>query len=237
MSPKVTKVSTLLYCQRSFSKILHNWSSYLGIDEIHSIIFICVVLSNVTKLSTVMSLYQAVLQENFINVYVPLSFYNSNVLRHLVCCIIICYILSQKWILYIKQFWWKLLLSTLLQNDSSRKAGVDLIKLFWYKFTYSFCKLYNFIKMCYICCISIKSFSLQKRVSKFMPKKFYEIDPWSQKKLKFSTLILKFKNLKMNKLIKVSKNIFNAYCWLLLCLVNGKEATINRALDGSTHPG
>jgi hypothetical protein len=53
---------------------------------------------------------------------------------------------------------------------------VDLIKLFWRKFTYSFCKLDLFIEIQQIQLIFIK-WSLQK-VSKFMPKKFYEIDPW-----------------------------------------------------------
>jgi hypothetical protein len=62
---------------------------------------------------------------------------------------------------------------------------VDLIKLFWRKFTYSFCKLYYFIKISYICCISMKRSSLQKWVSKFMPKEFYEIDPLTKFTPKF----------------------------------------------------
>jgi hypothetical protein len=57
------------------------------------------------------------------------------------------------------------------------KPGVDLIKLFWLNFTYSFWKLDLFIEMQQIYLIFIKWYSLQKRVSKFTPKKFYEIDP------------------------------------------------------------
>ncbi len=56
--------------------------------------------------------------------------------------------------------------------------GVNLVNLFWHKFTRTFCKLVHFITISNICCIVMKRYSLQKRVSKFMSKKFYEIDPW-----------------------------------------------------------
>ncbi len=49
---------------------------------------------------------------------------------------------------------------------------------FWRKFTNSFCKLELFIKMPQILLMFIKWSSLHKSVSKFTPKKFYEIDPW-----------------------------------------------------------
>ncbi len=55
-------------------------------------------------------------------------------------------------------------------------SGADLIKLFWCKFAYSFCTLYLFIPMQQILLLFIKRSSLQKSVSKFTPKKFYEID-------------------------------------------------------------
>jgi hypothetical protein len=35
------------------------------------------------------------------------------------------------------------------------------------------------MKISKICCIYMKWYSLQNRVSKFTPKKFNEIDPWS----------------------------------------------------------
>jgi len=47
--------------------------------------------------------------------------------------------------------------------------GVDLITLF--------CNLDHFINIRNICWIAMKCPNLQKRVSKFTPKKFYEIDP------------------------------------------------------------
>ncbi len=49
--------------------------------------------------------------------------------------------------------------------------GVNIIKLFWNKFTHTLCKLDNFINIHIICFIAMK------RVSKLLPKKFYEIDP------------------------------------------------------------
>ncbi len=48
--------------------------------------------------------------------------------------------------------------------------GIDLIKLFWH--TQIFYKLDNFTNKNNICCIAMKRSSLQKRVSKFTPKKF-----------------------------------------------------------------
>jgi hypothetical protein len=55
--------------------------------------------------------------------------------------------------------------------------GVNLIKLFWRKFTHAFCKLDHFKNESNICCIAMKRFSLQQIVSKFTPKEFYEIGP------------------------------------------------------------
>jgi len=55
--------------------------------------------------------------------------------------------------------------------------GVDLIKLFWYNFNQSFCKLDLFIAMQQIMFMLINWSRLQKSVSKFMTKLFYEIDP------------------------------------------------------------
>ncbi len=55
--------------------------------------------------------------------------------------------------------------------------GVDLIKICWSKFTHTFCKLNHFINTSNIYSIAMKRYSLQNRVSKFMPKKFYKIDP------------------------------------------------------------
>jgi hypothetical protein len=57
------------------------------------------------------------------------------------------------------------------------KPGVNLIKLIWSKITYTFGKQDHFINIINICSIEIKRSSLQNRESKFMPKKFYEIDP------------------------------------------------------------
>ncbi len=54
---------------------------------------------------------------------------------------------------------------------------VNLIKLFWLKFTHTFCKLDRFINRSNTSCIALKRSSLQKRVSNFTPKKWYEIDP------------------------------------------------------------
>jgi hypothetical protein len=58
--------------------------------------------------------------------------------------------------------------------------GVDLIKLFGRKFTHPFCKLNCFINYYINCRSVVKRSSLQPRVSKFMPKVFYEIDSRSQ---------------------------------------------------------
>ncbi len=58
------------------------------------------------------------------------------------------------------------------------KSGVDLMKLFWDKFTRTFWKLDLFIDIHNIYCIGMKKSSLEKIVSKFTPKKVYEIDPW-----------------------------------------------------------
>jgi hypothetical protein len=55
--------------------------------------------------------------------------------------------------------------------------GVDLVKLFYSKFTSTFCKLDHFINLSNIYDILMKSSSLQNRVIKFTAKKFYEIDP------------------------------------------------------------
>jgi hypothetical protein len=57
---------------------------------------------------------------------------------------------------------------------------VNHIKLFCYKFTHTFYKLYHFINISNICCIAMKRCSLSWGVSKFTQKKFYEIDPWDQ---------------------------------------------------------
>jgi hypothetical protein len=61
------------------------------------------------------------------------------------------------------------------------KAGVNLIKLFWCKFTHFFRKLEHFMAMQQILLMLIKWSSLQKRVSKFTPKLFFEIGPSIQK--------------------------------------------------------
>jgi len=54
---------------------------------------------------------------------------------------------------------------------------VDLIKLFWCKFTYSSLKAASFHKTEKVMRVSIKWSNLQKSLSKFTPKKYYEIDP------------------------------------------------------------
>ncbi len=54
---------------------------------------------------------------------------------------------------------------------------VNLIKHFWHEFTYSFCMLDHFIKICNICCTAMKRSSLQKRVSKFTLKSFMRSTP------------------------------------------------------------
>ncbi len=57
------------------------------------------------------------------------------------------------------------------------EPGADLIKRFWHKFTSTFCKLNIFKAMQQTKISYIKWSSLQKSVSKFTPKQFYEIDP------------------------------------------------------------
>ncbi len=49
--------------------------------------------------------------------------------------------------------------------------------IFGVNHTHTFCKLNHFINISNIYGIAMKSHNLWKRVSKFMPKKFYEIDP------------------------------------------------------------
>jgi hypothetical protein len=56
------------------------------------------------------------------------------------------------------------------------RPGADLIKLFWCKLLLLFSKLGYFINKQF-CYIAMKGSSLQNRVSKFMPKKCYEINP------------------------------------------------------------
>jgi hypothetical protein len=58
-------------------------------------------------------------------------------------------------------------------HQGQRKSsgfGVNLIKRFWQKFTFSFCELDVFIAMQLILCTIIKRSSFQKSVSKFTPK-------------------------------------------------------------------
>ncbi len=59
-----------------------------------------------------------------------------------------------------------------------KNLGFKIINLFCCKFTYSFCKLDLFIAMQQILLMVIKWSNLQKSLSKFTPKKFYEIDSW-----------------------------------------------------------
>ncbi len=66
---------------------------------------------------------------------------------------------------------------TLCKITQQLIPGVDLIKLFWSKCTHTFCKLDHCINTSNIYSIVMKRYSLQNRVSKFAPKKFYEIDP------------------------------------------------------------
>jgi hypothetical protein len=71
--------------------------------------------------------------------------------------------------------------SSLLQHAST---GVNLIKPFWSIFTHSFCKLDLFLAMKKKILLTIIKWStLEKCVSKFAPKLFYEIDPWPQKEI------------------------------------------------------
>ncbi len=55
--------------------------------------------------------------------------------------------------------------------------GVDLIKLLGVNLLTLLCKLDHFINISNIYGIFMKRSSLQNRLSKFTPKKFYEIDP------------------------------------------------------------
>jgi hypothetical protein len=58
---------------------------------------------------------------------------------------------------------------------------VELMKLFCINLFTLFCKLDLFINIRNICCITMKKrFNFQEMVSKFMSKKFYEIDPKSK---------------------------------------------------------
>ncbi len=94
----------------------------------------------------------------------------------------------------IKHFYLKVIINTMEQHIkkckqlfeyqhllSLRHIGVNLIKLFRRKFTHNFCKLAHFIIKSNFCCIALEWYSLQKRVCKFTPKKFYEIDSWWSK--------------------------------------------------------
>ncbi len=62
---------------------------------------------------------------------------------------------------------------------SINKLGVNLIQFFVVNLLTLYGKLDLFIAMQQILLMLIKRSSLQKRVSKFTPKKFYEIDPRS----------------------------------------------------------
>jgi len=62
------------------------------------------------------------------------------------------------------------------QKAWDQRPRVDQIKLFWCKFTYSLFKAVSF-RVTMIINAVIKWSSLQKSVSLFMPKKFYEINP------------------------------------------------------------
>ncbi len=67
----------------------------------------------------------------------------------------------------------------------------SVMKLFWHTFTLLFCKLDHLINICNICCIAMKRSSLNKGVSKFMPKMFDENKPWPLSNLKASpTLVI-----------------------------------------------
>ncbi len=52
---------------------------------------------------------------------------------------------------------------------------VNIVKLFWHKFTHTFCKLGHFINASNACCIAMKRSSFVRIVSSFTPKKFYVI--------------------------------------------------------------
>jgi hypothetical protein len=57
------------------------------------------------------------------------------------------------------------------------QPGVNLIKFFCVNLLTLFCKLDHFITIHNIYDIAMKRYSIQNRVRKFTPKKFYEIDP------------------------------------------------------------
>jgi hypothetical protein len=86
-------------------------------------------------------------------------------------------------------------------------SRVDLIKL-----THIFCKLDRFINAYNNCLSAVKRSSLQTRVSKLMPKKFYEIDSW------FAHVMIKLARDQHSSLfclrVSVKKNSFNidTYC-------------------------
>ncbi len=56
--------------------------------------------------------------------------------------------------------------------------GVNFMKLFWHKFTYTFCKLDHFINVNNICHKTMKRSRFSKIVSKSKAQKFYEIYPY-----------------------------------------------------------
>ncbi len=62
------------------------------------------------------------------------------------------------------------------------RLRVDVIKLFGENLNTLFRKLDRFTVMQQILLMFIKWSSLQKSLSKFMPKYFYEIDPWTVKR-------------------------------------------------------
>ncbi len=75
-------------------------------------------------------------------------------------------------------------------------AEVELMNLFWYKTTHTFCKLSHFINANNNSLSAVKRFNLQTRVNKFTLKMFFDIDSWSQTQktffwLKFTHSFLK----------------------------------------------
>jgi hypothetical protein len=52
---------------------------------------------------------------------------------------------------------------------------VDLIKLFWHKFTHTFCRLHNYINIIII--FVLKKDKAFKKVTKFMPKSYIRLTP------------------------------------------------------------
>jgi hypothetical protein len=70
-------------------------------------------------------------------------------------------------------------------------SEVNLIKLFWHKFTHIFCKLDRFINANNKWLSAVKRSGLQTKVSKFTPKNFCEIDSsWGQSYKTFQGRIL-----------------------------------------------